>query len=186
MSKTAVPKPDEAPPPGAVAKPLKQEKTLKPFDPEAPGDQDGSNSAAVETAAVAPAAEEQDPEVEEEIRNAVGPEVISSAATMGASLAVSAVVALIAINYERDTMVGKDEIHPNKLETNVNGVETDGKKTDAAVADDSLAGNAGEVDASQTQGKLATTEATGADTGASASITKAGALDQKAKALNMT
>jgi hypothetical protein len=179
----------ESPPPGAVRKPLKQDKVERTLDQadsgEAPPDE--SNSPAEETAAAAPAEEEElDPAVEEEIRNAVGPEVISSAAVMGASLAASAVVALIAINYERGTMGGKDEIHPTKSETDVNSVETKAKDTDAAVSDDSLAGTAGEVDANQTQGKLATTEATGADGGATAAATKAGALDQKAKAMNMT
>jgi hypothetical protein len=138
-------------------------------------------------AAEAPAEEEEalTPDVEAEIRNAVGPEVISSGATMGASLAASAIIALIAINYERNTMATKDEIHPAKLETDVSSVETKATDTEAALSDDSLVGNNSELKAGETEARVVVSHANVTDSGATGLINDAGALETKQKGLTL-
>jgi hypothetical protein len=126
-----------------------------------------------------------DPEVEEEIKKAVGPEIITSSATLGVALLGSIISMLIAINYKNRTMAGDQDIHPTKSETDISSVETTATETDATLAQDNVSGVQGEVLANETEARASTTEATALDSGVAAARTKAGALNSEQKALEM-
>jgi hypothetical protein len=127
-----------------------------------------------------------DAETEEEVKNAVSPQLISVGATYGAALVGGAIAALIAVNYKSRTMAGDNGVHPTNNETGISTVKTSGVETDGALALDTVEGANGNVKASETEALAVTGEATALDSGASALRTKAGASDIETKALKMT
>ncbi|MDR2663469.1 MAG: hypothetical protein LBC31_10785 [Treponema sp.] len=127
-----------------------------------------------------------DSETEEEVKNAVSPQLISIGATYGAALVGGTIAALIAVNYKSRTMAGDDGIHPTNNETSISAVKTAAAETDGALAKDSVEAVDGEIKASETEATAQSGEATALDSGATALRTKAGASDIEVKALKMT
>jgi hypothetical protein len=127
-----------------------------------------------------------DPQLEEAVKNAVGPQLVTAAAVYGAAIVAGGIAAMIGINYKSSTMAGDVGIHPTNNDTSISKVETSAAAADGKIAQDTLAGVNGELKASETEARALTSEATAVTSGAAALRTKAGASDIEVKALKMT
>lgn len=112
--------------------------------------------------------------------------IITSAVT-GAivKIALSVIKEAVASNRKRSTVVGDEEMHPTKQETDLAENEASGAKTDSSMAADEVSIQDGGLSTVETEAKAATGEATASENGATASRVKAGASDVETKALKM-
>lgn len=101
------------------------------------------------------------------------------------ALATNILMSMSITNYEEKKLTGNKVVTPTNDEISLESRESTGVDNDSSLAKDEVAIQKGGIDATETEGKAITTEATATETSTSAIQTKAGVTDIATKGIKL-